>query len=427
MSRILILTSGTRGDVDPYVVLATSLAGLGHRVEIAAHRAHTRLASAAGHPCHPLGANPSDHLVTLSRETAARGVVGRAAAHLRYLRRAREAYVGLADTALSLIRPTDTVILGLPTIWLYPVAREAGARVVVCPLQPLTPTAAHATALLTASRRLPRPLHALSHHAAISAVSLPWAARLNRWAKGRRLGWRFSPLGPLGALLRDGVPFVYGVSGLVYPRPADWPVHHRLGGFWLSEQARPPSGAEGVRVAAFLDTPGPPVVFVDFGSLEYLYGQLVARLARAIEATGCRALIHTAAARPGGDAPPAAGVLYASGPLPHDWVLARVAAMVHHGGAGTFARAARAGVPSLPVAAAADGGFWARRARAIGVSPAVVGVDTAHDVLVRAIRALVGSRALRARAAALGAALRVETGTGGAAALIHAIVNTRGP
>jgi len=109
------------------------------------------------------------------------------------------------------------------------------------------------------------------------------------------------------------------------------------------------------------------------------------------------------------------------GPLPHDWVLERVAAMVHHGGAGTMARVARAGIPSLPVPSAADGAFWARRARMLRISPPAIAPGAGRRELERTLERLVRSPVLRSRAEALGRELRREGGAGPAADLIDRI------
>lgn len=54
---------------------------------------------------------------------------------------------------------------------------------------------------------------------------------------------------------------------------------------------------------------------------------------------------------------------------PHDWLLPRVVAAVHHGGIGTVAAALRPGVPQV-VRPFLDGQpFWADRLHRLGVSP----------------------------------------------------------
>ena len=66
------------------------------------------------------------------------------------------------------------------------------------------------------------------------------------------------------------------------------------------------------------------------------------------------------------------GNVFAVGEAPHDWLFARVAAVVHHGGAGTSHSATRAGVPSIVTPFAGDQAFWAERLRFVGVAPAAI-------------------------------------------------------
>src|SRR6185503_12283234 len=54
---------------------------------------------------------------------------------------------------------------------------------------------------------------------------------------------------------------------------------------------------------------------------------------------------------------------------PHAWLFPRMAAVVHHGGAGTTAAAFRAGVPQVVVPHLADQPFWGERVARLGVGP----------------------------------------------------------
>ena len=57
---------------------------------------------------------------------------------------------------------------------------------------------------------------------------------------------------------------------------------------------------------------------------------------------------------------------------PHDWLFPRVAVAVHHGGAGTTAAAARAGIPSVVTPFLMDQFFWAKRLEALGLAPGAI-------------------------------------------------------
>ena len=54
---------------------------------------------------------------------------------------------------------------------------------------------------------------------------------------------------------------------------------------------------------------------------------------------------------------------------PHAWLFPQMAAVTHHGGAGTTGAGFRAGVPSIITPFFADQPFWADRAFALGVGP----------------------------------------------------------
>ena len=110
------------------------------------------------------------------------------------------------------------------------------------------------------------------------------------------------------------------------------------------------------------------------------------------------------------------------GAVPHEWLLPRAAAVVHHCGAGTTAAALRAGVPTVPVPVAGDQPFWAARQRALGVCPAALParrLDSDH--LADAIAAAVGCRRYRERAGEVAARTALEDGSGRVVAAVDAL------
>jgi len=85
---------------------------------------------------------------------------------------------------------------------------------------------------------------------------------------------------------------------------------------------------------------------------------------------------------------------FAVGEVNQQALFGRVAAVIHHGGAGTTVAAARAGAPQVIVPQIGDQPYWARRV-------AELGIGAAHDGPVPTVESL---------AAALGVALAAETG-----------------
>ena len=86
-----------------------------------------------------------------------------------------------------------------------------------------------------------------------------------------------------------------------------------------------------------------------------------------------------------------------------------MAAIVHHGGAGTTAAAARAGKPQLVVPHIADQFFFGNLVNELGVGVAPVRRSRLHvDALAQRLKALLNDAALRERAAQLGEKIRAR-------------------
>jgi sterol 3beta-glucosyltransferase len=97
--------------------------------------------------------------------------------------------------------------------------------------------------------------------------------------------------------------------------------------------------------------------------------------------------------------------------VPHDWLFSRMAAVVHHGGAGTTHTGLRAGIPNVVVPFFTDQPFWAGRVAALGVGPLPIPRQMLTvDRLAAAIHTAVSDPAMRARAAALGRRIQLEDG-----------------
>jgi len=201
----------------------------------------------------------------------------------------------------------------------------------------------------------------------------------------------------------------------VGPRPWSNRTSHRLTrlALWLTVRA----GADGWRpdpdLEAFLAA-GPPPVYIGFGSMGTDDPAATARLVLdANVAAGVRAIVRRGWARLLAADPPASVHFVES--VPHAWLLPRVAAAVHHGGAGTTAASLRAGVPTVIVPFHGDQFFWARRVQELGAGPApITRRRLTVERLAAALVAATSDPALRGRAAALGERIRAEDGIGDA-------------
>jgi sterol 3beta-glucosyltransferase len=162
---------------------------------------------------------------------------------------------------------------------------------------------------------------------------------------------------------RQRYPVLYGYSPAVLPKPEDWDDSLHVTGYWFLDSPsdwQPPAA-----LVDFLKA-GPPPVYAGFGSMagsdpDALSAMVVEALARVkqrgILASGWGGLAHA-------NLP---DHVIAVESVPHDWLFPQMAAVVHHGGAGTTATGLRVGVPSIVVPFLADQFFWGQRVAQLGV------------------------------------------------------------
>jgi sterol 3beta-glucosyltransferase len=402
--RPLLITVGSRGDVQPYLALAAGLRSAGHRPVVAAPRRFGSLAARHGIAYVPL----NDEMLDL--QDAARGGVRAAVTTARSVKPILRRL--LDDQATLVDQHPDVVIYHPKSLGGPYIAEKLGVPALAGLLLPLyVPTGAFASPIIPV--RLPRALNRTSWRIT-AAVEAPYRGTVRRWrADALGLDGEFRPVADL---VRAG-RVLHGWSRHLLPAPADWPATARPTGFWTlpaGDDWTPPD-----RLVTFLEA-GEPPVYVGFGSMVPRDPAAMTRtVLDAVRSAGRRAVLATGW---GGLRPDleAEGVLVID-EAPHDWLLPRTAAVVHHGGVGTVAAALRAGVPQVVRPFVGDQPFWAERLHRLGVAPAPLTGRLTTDRLAAAITAASDS-ATEARA--LAGRMAAEDGIANAVAAIEdALVN----
>ncbi|MER7128385.1 glycosyltransferase [Streptosporangium saharense] len=405
--RVLILTHGTRGDVQPYAALALALRWEGHEAILAAPAASATLAEPYGLAFAPVHDGPNtlvdDPEVREAIETNYRGVRGKRIA-LQVMRRSKPLLARVLEDAARVAEIGADVVVHAPSIPGQHIAEKLGVPAVPALLQPVwVPTRAFRNPMLPVP--LPRALNRASY--------LPFGLML-RFMGGKQLREDILRLprrkGAHDFLRRpDGEPatVLQGFSPHVLPDGLDYPAWVHTTGFWFLPT--PPGWEPSAELAAFLDEGAPPV-YIGFGSMAgtdpHRLGQIVTQ---AVKLARVRAVV---AAGWGGiriENPPREMLLLDQ--APHDWLFPRMAAVVHHGGSGTTGAALASGRPQVVCPFVADQLFWAERMHAAGVAPAPRPQRrlTAED-LAEAIRRAVTDRDIAERAGRLGRVVRTENG-----------------
>ncbi|MGW7271011.1 glycosyltransferase [Streptomyces sp. NPDC054864] len=336
--RVLMAAAGSYGDVAPYTGLGARLREAGHDVALATQESFAPLVRGAGLDFRPL---PGD----TGAGGGNRQLMRTAAAFVREL---GEGLLGAAEPGADvLLLSTTTAPLG------WQLAEAMGVPSLGVYLQPTHPTVEFAP-VVSGGRSLGG-----SANRALGRFSLRMADRVYADAITDLRARLSLPRAGRGAVRRRqdkaGWPVLHGFSTAVVPRPADWRDGLDVVGNWWPHHD--PDAPLPGPVEDFLRA-GPPPVFIGFGSMAAGDGARLSELAvSALRLAGLRGVLQEGRAglmAHGDD-------ILTVDEMPHALLFPRMAAVVHHAGAGTTAAGLRAGVPAIPVPVTADQPFWASR------------------------------------------------------------------
>ncbi|MEV4228289.1 glycosyltransferase [Streptomyces bobili] len=397
---VAIFAAGSRGDVQPCLALGRALARRGDVVRVLASMRYQHLVAEAGLDLHPLPADPAEIIESAEGQELLAGRSNPVAFVRRLDRVLRPHIMPMLEETQAGAKGADLVLA--PTFGFLGLHLSQYLHVphAVIHFQPSQPTRAFAHPLAPTAGRL----GALGNRLSFDAVDL------GSWMVCRKFinAWRRESLGlpelPLSAPLRQvrQAPVLCAFSHAVVPRPSDWGPNVHVTGFWHHDQRlwKPPR-----RLLAFL-ADEPPPVYVGFGSMRTGDPGATDTLVRAALR---RAKLRGVLA---GDPATSEKDILVVGDTPHDWLFPRMAAVVHHGGAGTTASALRAGRPSLVCPFFGDQPYWAERVRQLGAGPAPLPAgDLTVPALAQRLHALTRHGPYAVAARRLGQDLKAENGT----------------
>lgn len=200
---------------------------------------------------------------------------------------------------------------------------------------------------------------------------------------------------------------LYAYSEAVVPRPADWDESSVVTGYWFLDA--PANWQPDPQLVSFLQEGSTPV-YIGFGSMFMGGGKQKTEIAlQALRLTGQRGILATGWGGLTGEI--TSRDIFVLDAVPHDWLFPKVAAIVHHGGAGTTGAALRAGKPQIICPFVGDQFFWGRRVADLGVAPSPIPqAKFSAEILADAIQSAVSDSNMRQRALSLGETIRAENG-----------------
>jgi sterol 3beta-glucosyltransferase len=409
--NITILTYGSRGDVQPFLALAVGLQKAGHQVKLAAPHRFETFINEYGVSCVPLPGDPE--IISQRLNAAGTNPIGMVRAISDYVfsiadQVARQAFAACDDANLIV----------------HSFLFTTGGHSLACKLN-IPDVSVQAFPIFAPTRAFPPvsmpglPPGQLSYFFHWLTTQIFWYGGNIGFRRLRKadpdtfdldLHWPFTSDDS-----RLMTPLVLACSPTVIPRPDDWSTPHiHIPGYLFLDV---PTDYQPPAVLTDFLSVGEPPVCVTFGSMIHRDAERIyCTLLDALERTGKRAVILSGWSDMQDFLLPES--ILAIDSIPHDWLLPRCKAVIHHGGAGTTAAGLRSGIPNLVVPFAADQPFWGARVHAIGAGPNPIPVRklTVEKLIVALAEA--DGDTIRSGAQAAGREIRAESGV---ESLVHLV------
>lgn len=370
--NIVIQIVGSRGDVQPFVALGNALQQHGHRVRIATHGVFADFIHSSGLEFFPIGGNPADLMAYMVKnpgllpqmQTLREGEICKKKAMIGEMLDGCWRSCIEHDPYTQQPFVADAIIANPPSFAHVHCAQALGIPVHLMFTMPWSST-----------KSFPHPLSSLTADPENKGLDCWVSYSVVEWLTWQGLGdvvnkWRATlDLEPVptteGPSLHETlkVPFTYCWSPALVPKPKDWPAHIDVCGFFFRDQPQYDPSPE---LQEFLLL-GTPPIYVGFGSIVVDNPQkLINTVIDAVRASGARAVISKGWSNM--DGAQDENIFYI-GDCPHEWLFQHVAAVVHHGGAGTTACGLINGRPTTIVPFFGDQPFWGDMVANAGAGP----------------------------------------------------------
>ncbi len=404
--HITILSAGSRGDVQPYLALATGLKTAGFAVRLAANSNFEPLAAEYGLDFAPI--NVDSYAFVQKRETQdwlnSRSLPSLLLNSLKVINLTQDQ--ALKD-AWQACQDTDAIIyhtFTLPTGYL--IGQKLNIPCLPASLYPL-PTRAHPCLPLNMTVNLGGSFNLASH---LMLEQMNWLANRSTakvfWnGQKKRIPWT----DPYRQKDQPTRLVLCGYSKTLVPLPQDLPDYAKVVGYWLLES--PPGWQPPNEVVEFLNA-GPAPIFIGFASMgDPMKARETTQLViEALQKVGQRGILVSGWSGLGADFP-LPETVYVVKSIPYAWLMKQVRLVIHHAGAGSTAYGLSAGVPNVVIPHFSDNYFWSRKVEALGISPKPIPRDTlTAENLAAAINEALTNKSMNQKAVIVGQKITAENG-----------------
>jgi len=412
--NITILAVGSQGDVQPYLALAVGLKNEGYHVTFVANSNFAALAANYQVEFFPIQLDSFEFTQNSQTQSwlDAESIPHLVLSTNRVIRPMLER---IMEDVFAACQGSEAIIYhsyALPFVHFF--GKQLDVPCIPASLHPM-PTRSY-PAILSNMRRSPSKTLNLLTHLLVHQIS--WQVFLPVVRKHWKGKTSVPLIGPYRDILKEGNPILCGYSPLVLPTSEDLPAYVTITGYWFLDPH--PTWQPDPALTAFLSSGSRPI-YLGFGSMgNPAKNQSTGNtILKALAETGERAVLSMGWSGLGTDQPLPKNIFLIKN-TPHKWLFPQMAAIVHHGGAGTIGAAISAGVPSLIIPHFGDQYYWGRRIAELGVGPnPIPRKKLTADKLASAISIALHDSAMRERASRLGAMVSAEDGVSRAVQVIR--------
>lgn len=360
--KVVFLTLGTRGDVQPYIALGKEFKKCGHEALICTGASFKRMILENGVGFHEAAA---DFMAIIESEQGKKVFQGGYSNIFKLLNYAKEiitpAYRRSMDDFLEAAQGADIILYHPKAIGAVDIAERLNIPCICLPPTPIVyPVAEFPNFIVSAQGSFGPFLNRLSYKATTSIGELSYMKTINDFrVKSLNLPKRKAGAIAFKVNGKD-IPIIYPISPYLFKEVKSWEGRVYLSGFFFMEigEAKLSAG-----LLEFLEKGDRPIV-ISFSSMPLRKPEsFKQKLMAALTATGNRAVILTGTS----------GInfenndyIYTVEKAPHRLIFKKAKGLIHHGGVGTMAEALLSGVPQLIIPFSADQPFWAHRLYAKG-------------------------------------------------------------
>jgi sterol 3beta-glucosyltransferase len=411
---ITILTAGSRGDIQPYIALGLELKKAGYTVRMVTFENYETFVKGFGLEFYPIKGDVS--MVASSESVSDAKKADNPLKVFLSFNKLKSYVFDLQKEFFNACAGSDAIVYHPGVSIGYFAAQHLKIPSILATPFPMTPTKDYPSVLFYDKLRLGRGYNLITHKifekimwfASSSAVKQFWKKEFGKAPDD------FSC--PFSKQTTKNLPTVVSCSNYVFPRPKDWPEYVYNTGYWFLDDEvdwKPSSD-----LLDFLQK-GKPPVYIGFGSMgdSTLAVQTTELVMDALKRSGQRGILATGWSGMSkiDNIPEDIFILESA---PHAWLFPKMAAVVHHGGAGTTAAGLRAGIPSIIIPNSNDQFAWGRRVYELGAgSKPIPRKKLTAEKLSDAIKS-VSAKEIKDTAKDLGTKIQSENGAETAAKII---------